>query len=512
MRRRSPGRVAVVAAALVAAASACSFAPEPESPAVVAELPPDFATTTTEGGHEPLRWWETFEDPALGELIDTALAANLDLRESMARLEELRNRYRIARSPLFPAVSLNADATRSSSPANTGLGSQFGGEDGAPSDSTGPGISFAFPDRFEFTTYTASLGFSYELDFWGRLRNEAGAASHDYVASRADHETVRLAVIASTISSYFEIMALREQVALLEDEVDVLQERAELTNARYLRGLTGSFELYSFRQLYRTAQANLPVVRTQLADAEGRLAVILGRYAGRIDDILPDELEPSIDTTPVSPGLPVTLLGGRPDVIAAFERVESARLRVGARRAEQLPTISLNGAVGFQSGEPVDLFRADQWFLNLVGGLVAPIFQGGRIRANIGVADAQYDQALTAYARTVLTAYYEVRTSLIAFDNSLERYARTVDQLDEAEGSLATQLQRFQRGVGDYVSYLDARVNLANARRAYIDAERGLAEARLAVHRSLGGGWVEPVEDRTQDEELQGPEMGREDR
>jgi len=511
----------VLASGLVIGVAACSFAPAPETPATVAELPPDYSFDAPAGEYEPLEWWEAFEDPVLDELVDTALTANLDLYEAAGRLEELRNRYRIARSALFPSLSLNADATRSSTPSNTGLGGQIGGEDAAPGDSTGglpPGVSFEFPDRFEFTTYSASLGFSYEFDFWGRVRNETGAASRDFMASRADFETVRLGVIASTVSTYFEIVSLREQVRLLEENVDILGERSELTDARYQRGLTGSFELYTIRQLYRTAQADLPVVRTQLDDAEGRLAVILGRYAGRIDDLLPPALAPAVGTTPVAPGLPVRLLEGRPDVIAAQERVESARLRVGARRAEQLPTISLNGNVGFQSSEPADLFRADQWFVNLIGGLVAPIFQGGRIRANIGVAEAQYDQFLAAYVRTVLTAYQEVRTSLSAFENSLERYARTLDQIADAEASLNTQLQRFQGGVGDYVSYLDARVNLISARRTFVEVERGLAESRLAVHRSLGGAWTAPetetetAADEPQRMDADSPDAGSGDR
>ncbi|MFV1988197.1 MAG: TolC family protein, partial [Gemmatimonadota bacterium] len=179
---------------LAAGATACSFAPEPETPATVAELPADFSTAATAGAYEPLRWWETFADPTLGELIDTALLANLDLREAAGRLEELRSRYRIARSAAVPAISLALDGSRSSTPANTGLGGQLGPDTGVPGDSIGGGIPFQFPDRFDFTTYSASLGFSYELDFWGRVSNESNAAARDFMASRADLETVRLAV------------------------------------------------------------------------------------------------------------------------------------------------------------------------------------------------------------------------------------------------------------------------------------------------------------------------------
>ncbi len=485
---------------LLAAAGACSFAPGPRLPATVAELPAAYEAEAppADTAPEPRDWWRAFDDATLDRLIETALVANLDLHEAVARLEELRHRYRIARAPLFPALTLDANGNRSSTPANTGLGSQFGGdgEDGEDGGGPIPGLSFNFPDRFEFTTYSASLGFAYELDFWGRLRNESGAAVRDFLASRADAETVRLTVIASTISTYLEVVAARAQLAIAEDNVDLLRERAELTRERYQAGVTNTFELYAIRQQYRTAESNLPGLRTAVDDAEGRLALLVGRYAGTIEDLLPAALEPAVDTTPMPGGLPVSLLEDRPDVMAAFERVEAARRRVGARRAELLPTISINGAVGRQAGAPEDLRFIDQWFSNLIGGLVAPIFQGGRLRANVGVAWAQYDQALIAYARTVLDAFREVRTSLRQFENERERYAQVMEQVADARASLENQLERYQSGVGDYVEYLDARVNLNGAENTRVLAERGIGEARLAVHRALGGAWVsEDVED-----------------
>lgn len=482
---------------LLAVAGGCSFAPGPRLPATVAELPAayDAEAPPAEAAHEPRDWWRAFDDATLDRLIETALVANLDLHEAVARLEELRHRYRIARAPLFPALTLDANGNRSSTPANTGLGSQFGG-DGDDGGGPIPGLSFNFPDRFEFTTYSASLGFAYELDFWGRLRNESGAAVRDFLASRADAETVRLTVIASTISTYLEVVAARAQLAIAEDNVDLLRERAELTRERYQAGVTNTFELYAIRQQYRTAESNLPGLRTAVDDAEGRLALLVGRYAGRLEDLLPAALEPAVDTTPIPGGLPVSLLEDRPDVMAAFERVEAARRRVGARRAELLPTISINGSVGRQADAPEDLRFIDQWFSNLIGGLVAPIFQGGRLRANVGAAWAQYDQALIAYARTVLDAFRDVRTSLRRFENERERYAQVMEQVADARASLENQLERYQSGVGDYVEYLDARVNLNGAENTRVLAERGIGEARLAVHRALGGAWVgEDVED-----------------
>jgi multidrug efflux system outer membrane protein len=474
--------------------SGCSFAPSPEIPGPVAAIPDSFSTAEGHGAYAPVRWWETFGDPTLNAVVDSALVANLDLREAIARVEEFRNRYRIAGADLFPSIGLNAGVTRQSSPANTGIGGQItGGGDaettgGTPPDTTG-GFSF-FGDRFAFTTYSASLDFAYEIDFWGRARNDRSAAVREFLATRADLETARLAVIGAVISTYFEVLALRDEVELSAENVDLLRERAELTDERYQRGLVSSFELYSVRQLYRNAESRLPGLRTLLFDAEGRLAVLVGRYAGEFTV----DGEPTLDGSPIPAYLPAALLAARPDVMAAGERMEAARHRVGARRAELLPTLSLNGSVGLQASEPRDLFNADQYFLNLLGNLFAPLFQGGRLRANIGAAEAQYQQLAAAYARTVLTAFREVQTALRGFENERQRYASVQAQLADAQASVEYQLRRYQRGVGDYVSYLDARTSLVTARTTMVNARRALAEARLTVHRALGGAWVEDVE------------------
>lgn len=489
-RSGSAVRQATIGLCAALAYGACSLAPPPETPGPVAAMPDSFSAAEDTGEYAPSRWWETFGDPTLNAIVDSALAANLDLREAIARVEEYRNRYRIAGADLFPSVGLNAGVTRQSTPANTGIGGQItGGDDvdaptGAPADTTG-GFGF-FGDRFEFTTYSASLDFAYEIDFWGRARNDRSAAVRDFLATRADLETAKLAVIGAVISTYFEVLGLRDEVELSAENVGVLRERAELTDQRYRRGLVSSFELYSVRQSYRNAEAALPGLRTALFDAEGRLAVLVGRYAG---DFTVDG-EPRLDLRPIPAFLPATLLEARPDVRAAGERMEAARHRVGARRAELLPTLSLSGSVGLQASDPQDLFDADQHFLNLIGNLFAPLFQGGRLRASVGVAEAQYRQLAAAYARTVLTAFKEVQTALRGFENERLRYASVLERLADARASTDYQLRRYKRGVGDYVSYLDARTNLVGARTTMVTATRALAESRLAVHRALGGAWV----------------------
>ncbi|MBK5097771.1 MAG: TolC family protein [Gemmatimonadetes bacterium] len=500
MRIRPVGSRAAAALVSIALAS-CSFAPEPRTPTVVVDLPAEYpaeladstgasAAAADNQVREPERWWTVYNDPVLEALVDTALAANLDLREAVARVEEVRQRYRIARADLFPAIGLSADVAYQSSPTNAGFAGEIGG--GEPDQPPGESL---FPDRFKYDTYTAAVGFSYEIDFWGRFRNNTKAAVSEFLASEGDYQTARLAVISATISTYLEVVELRRAVELTAVSVDILQERSQRTNERYYRGLVTTFELYTIQALFRDRQAALPVLESALEDAKGRLAVLLGQYAGSLDDILADDIAPDIVLDPVPADLTAALLEERPDVWAAWQRMEAARYRIGARKGDMYPAIRLDATVGLQSGDISSLFRPDQYFLNLVGGLTQPLFQGGRLRANLGVAEAQFQAQAANYVRTVLTAYKEVQVSLVNLDKQSERYEFLRQQQISAQGSVDFQSRSFQRGVGDYLAYLDAKQNLAGTETNLAAAERSLAEARLAVHRALGGAWVRDTED-----------------
>ncbi|HIE61496.1 MAG TPA: TolC family protein [Microbacterium sp.] len=482
-RMRSKIRPHLIAT-LALLASGCSFAPDPELPQPVETLPESFLESEAAGEYAPLEWWHDFRNPTLDALIDSALVSNLDLVEAVARVEQARAQSGIAWADLFPQVQAGADVSQSSQPANTGIGGALGGQAG---DSSRAGPAF---DRFAFTTYSASLGFSWELDFWGRARNDGRAAAADLMASRADLHAARLGVLSETISTFFQIGDLRERVGLTRETVDVLEEREALTETRYNRGLVSSLELYQVRLDLRTVQASVPQLETQLADAEGRMAVLIGKFSGRVGDLLASELDPTLPLDAIDTGIPADLLLQRPDLRAAAERLEAARFRVGARKAQLLPTLSLSGSVGQQSSDPAGLFDAGQWFSNLVGGLTAPIFQAGRLRNNVKAAEAQYVQFGAAFGRTVLTAVYEVETSLTGYEQERERHALLTSQRGEAQASADLQAQRYAAGVVGYADYLDALRTLLGVQSNLSAAGTDLALARLAVHRALGGGWT----------------------
>ncbi|MFB6248591.1 MAG: efflux transporter outer membrane subunit [Salinibacter sp.] len=485
----------------------CSMTPSMPAPEAERTLPETFApapgdTTLPAAAadtarYDAQRWWTAFGDSTLTALVDTALAANLDLASARARVEELAAQFRIARAPLFPSVNANGQYNYQNQPANTGIGGAIGGGDGDGNGNAPPdgGQQQAFPNRFEFATYQATLGLSYELDFWGRVRSQRKAALSQYFATAADLQTARLSVISQTISTYFQVASLQRQVALGRQAVDLLEQRLAITQDRYARGLTPSFQLFSVRQSLETARSEQPPLESQLYDARSRLSTLLGRFAGT--NLLPDSIAPSLELSPVPAGLPADLLMQRPDVRAGALRLEAARQQIGVARAEMLPSLSLTGTGGTQSSSLASLVNIDQRFANFVAQLTAPLFQGGRLRANIDAAEARYKQQAAAYENTVLTAFREVKAALVAYDKQRQRLQTVRDQVASARATFRAQRDRYERGIGDVLSLLDAERGLVQAQTRLAVARRAAVNARLTLHRALGGTWSDatPVDD-----------------
>ncbi len=467
--------------------------PEMSTPEAEQDLPDRFeaapgdttlpAAAADTAAYDATRWWAAYEDSSLTALVDTALAANLNLEEAQGRVEELAAQFRIARAPLFPSVTANGQGNYQNQPANTGIGGAIGGGQG--------------PDRFEFTDYQATLGLSYELDFWGRVRSQRTAALSQYFATAADLQTARLSVISQTISTYAQIASLRRQVRLGERTVGLLEERVAVTEDRYARGLVPSFQLYTVRQSLQAAQADQPDLERRLYEAQSRFATLLGRFAGEQRALLPDSMTVPLAPEPVPAGLPADLLMQRPDVRGAALRLEAARQEIGVARAEMLPSLSLTGRGGTQSSKLADLVDPGQVFASFAAQLTAPLFQGGRLRATLNAAEARYKQQAARYEQTVLTAFQEVKASLVAYEKQRRRYREVERQVDTARDAFQAQRDRYERGVGDALALIDAERTLVQAQTRLAGVGLAVVNARLALHRALGGPWTdaEPVDD-----------------
>jgi len=462
---------------LIATLGGCvSMAPETQMPQSVAELPDAY---TDDGGktgeYRPEAWWRGFEDETLNALVNEALNDNLDIAEASARLDKANAQAGVARAALLPSTTASAGASYSDSPLS---GSPFGGLAG------GQG-------RLENESYSLSLGAAYEIDLFGRARADLMARRADALSAKYDFRSVQLAAAAEAITTYFEIVDTRRQIELAIVTTDILADRVSRTDERYRRGLVQSFELYQVRQELRTIQASLPQRESALDTAEGRLAVILRDYPQGLRSRIDKPLRPRLVFKPVPPGLPASLLTQRPDVAAAWQRLEAARLTIGARRAERFPALRLDGSIGAQGDTPSSAFdTADNWALSLASGIVAPIFDGGRISANIAIARATYDERAAAYTRAVLNAYREVASAEKDYEEQRQRYRLILAQLGDAEASHDLQARRFRAGVGTYIAYLDAMRAVYQVQSSLSTASRDVALARLGVHRALGGDWT----------------------
>ena len=449
-------------------------------------LPEQFETFVLADRDAQHYWWHGFGDPYLNRLVDSVIVRNLDLHVAVARVAELQNQFRIARADQFPSISLDGRREQQDTPSNTGIGGQLGDGIRIPG---GP----VFPDRFDFSTYSASLGFAYEIDFWGRMRGTKKAAVWEFFATQSDVRTVLLGIIGETIDTYFTIAAHQRTLALMREVVRILEERVEVTSDRYGRGLMSSMEFYTAQQELDATRADIPLLESQLAVAQGQLAFLLGRYQMPQDTILVPDSVYAYVLEEVPSGLPSDLLQERPDVVAAFQRLEAARERIGVARAAQFPSFSLTGAAGTQSSVLSDLVKTSQNFWLFRSGLTAPIFNAGKIKANIRVTWAQYEQLAAQYEKTVLGAFKDVNTALTNYSRLKERHASLTAARASAREKVYIQRQRYSRGTGDYLGFLAARQNLTLSEITFTESRLALAEARLAVHRSLGGTWVRGI-------------------
>ena len=258
--------------------SSCSLTPNRIPPVLeaVTELPDEFAESDVAGSYEPLEWWKAFADPVLDQVIEAVLASNFDLAEAVARVDQARARERIVKAPAFPLLQPSVDITDTETPTNAGIAAHLD-ELGVGSDIYRD-FGIKLPDRIGLTTYSLGLDISYELDLWGRNRNDALAANAERLASESDYLTARMGVLAETVRTYLEIVDLRHQRRLAGEVVEIFQQRESLAESRYDRGLTDARALYTARQNLSNAQTSLPQIEALLADAKGRLWVLLGGY------------------------------------------------------------------------------------------------------------------------------------------------------------------------------------------------------------------------------------------
>lgn len=444
---------------------ACASPPPPRQPEVGVEVPANWTETPLSRGEVADDWWTAFGDESLDALIDEALRNNPSLREAASRIVAAGATERTVQAGAMPNVSAGIDASRNRSTI------------------TLPGAGL---QEVESQRIGVSLNLSWEIDLWGRVRAQQSAAIADRQAIEAAYYGARLSLIAQVAKAYFSASEAWQQLQLARQNLRTTEELTERVNERFKAGLRPALD-------YRLALADEAVTRSRVETRERvykharrQLEVLLGRYpAARV------ETDASLDAAlpDVPAGLPAELLTRRPDIVEAERRVAASDSRVRAAYLDLLPRISLSASSGLASDQVSDILDGDFFVWNLLGNLLAPLFDGGRRLAEISRTEALEEGALAYYAVVALGAFAEVENSL-AGEYHLRRELAALDvSVQESQAALEITQDRYYQGLLDITRVIETRRQFYNAASARLATRALLMNTRVDLYAALGGGF-----------------------
>ena len=455
----------VIAIAAALAGNGCAVeGAKPAPPAV----PAAFEQPSTQGPWPDADWYRGFASGELDSLITLAEHNSLDIAAAVARVKQADARARQAGAALLPQVDLNGNVTQ--------IG---GGSNGATAHETDWG---------------ALLSASYEIDFWGKNRAAANSSQALAGASRADLAAVRITISNSVAASYFQVLSLRQRIALARVNLEAAEGILRFTEARYQAGSIGPAELAAQRAAVANAELTVPQLQQQEAEARGALALLVGRepegftVTGESLDALAEPL--------VAAGLPSDLLQRRPDLIAAEGNLQAANADLTAARAAMFPSLTLTANGGVQNPAvqaAVITLAGTGWSLSAGASLVQTIFDSGRRRAAVDEAAAKQEELIAQYHGSILAALVDVENALTALHYlELQKQAQQRNA-DQSERAFQGAELRYREGVGEYLLVLEAQRTLDAARDQLSQYKLERLKALLGLCRALGGGWQYPT-------------------
>lgn len=448
----------------------CSFAPKYERPdQPVPDHYPDTSQTTDSPTAPPavdLGWSELFRDPQLQALAGVALDNNRDLRIAVERVEEARALYGIAQSDRYPTIGIGANAQATRSPA-----SMRGADSGSVS-----------------RTYMAGAGMtSFELDFFGRIKNLTEAAYQRYLATEQAQRTVHINLIAQVAEAYFSYRTAIELDTLMRKTLISRESTFQLVKARYDTGIASALDLNQAQVQLETVRADLAAIARMRLRSVNALQLLLGAP-------MPDDLPPAAIfgkdqlIAHIPAGLPSDLLERRPDILAAENGLRAANANIGAARAAFFPNISITGLLGFASPQLGGLFSSGNRYWQYAPQIQVPLFDG-TVRGNLEVAQARQNIAVSEYEKAIQVAFLEVADALAGEAT----YSGQLDALRILQDANLETVElaklRYETGVDSFLQVQTAEVNLYATQQQFIQVGMDSLVNRIELYKALGGGW-----------------------
>ncbi|MDX5372484.1 MAG: efflux transporter outer membrane subunit [Pseudomonadaceae bacterium] len=420
-------------------------------------------------------WWKLYGDAELDALVERLNANNQSLASAEAQYRQARALVRGARAAFFPTLGLNSGVTRAGQ----------GGGDSTIGTSGGVSVSGANASQVS-KTYEASLGVSWELDLWGKLRRQLEAENAGLDASAADLAAVRLSQQSELVQNYLQLRVLDRQKHLLDETVAAYKQAYRIAENQYRAGIVPKSDVTQALTQLKGTEAEAVDLEYQRAQLEHAIAVLVGVAPAAFELAVRDAV-PALPSVPVS--LPSALLERRPDVAAAERRVMAANAEIGVAEAAYYPQLSLSASGGYRSGGLDDWISSPNRFWSIGPAFAMTLFDGGLIRSQVEQAEASYDQTVADYRQTVLESFREVEDYLVQLA-VLEREAVVQQEaLDAARESLRLILNQYKAGTVEFTDVVSVQASaLANERtRLTLQGSRLTASVQLIA--ALGGGW-----------------------
>ena len=456
--------------------AACAVGPD-YRPKTAAELgvPDTWSVTAAPDAEDLTQWWRKFDDPVLGQLVEQAAAANLDVAQSVARLRQAREALIVSQSAFFPTISGSGSYSRTE-PIKGG-GTTVVLSDGTVSTASGSGQD----------SFSLGLDASYQLDVFGGTRRSVQASRADYEAAGFDYATTLLSVESEVARNYVLARAYQAQLANAKASLVIQDDNLEIAGFRVQAGLVSSVDAEEARASRAQTAASVPQIEEEYSAAVSRLGVLTGQAPGALKPLLAEPQPIPEGPQDVAVGIPADVLRQRPDVRAAERSLAAATARIGVAKAELFPALSIGGSIDANASDINKLF--DTITGGLFAGISQTIFSAGQLSAQVRSSRAATDEAFAAYKSAVLTALEDVENAIVALRAAEEREKQYAIAYDAASNSAILARSQYRTGLTDFTTLNTQETALISARDGLVQARSDKATALIALYVALGGGW-----------------------
>lgn len=409
------------------------------------------------------RWWENLNDPQLNQLMEKAFAENLDIRQAVSRLRQAHILYQQAGAGLLPEITLKASGGRQKVLAGT--------------------------TYITDNSFSASLTAGYELDLWKKIASRQQAAGFRKQATYEGIRSLYLSLSAQIVETWYQRQEIVIRLALLNEITLLYKDRLDQVEQLYARGLVDSDKLYQARQSNDITAIRRPTIEAVLSRSDNTLAMLSGTWAG---SVLPDKLKQLPDITKSFPlGLPADLLMNRPDVAAAFARLQAADNDIATAVANRFPTIQLTAGYGRKGNEAAHLLDPSYTFWNFIGGLTQPLFDAGKRKQDVANKKEAYQEQLLACQQSLMQAFSDVINALES-ERAADRVINL--QIKRLKSSLQNRQlakSRYEQGLVSYLDLTDLKIQHLENKLSHLTANLQRITARISLAKALGGNWMD---------------------